>query len=587
MASLQQRSTGKDGKYKYWYIVESRRVNGKPRPITLAYLGTADKLLKRLCEQNGIYSCKSYSHGAIACFLKLSEELNIVEIINSYTVAQKSYMAEKPLRHGLTSGITLLLGAIGRICKPTSKRGWWRWAQKTSCEYLLRMSLCKMNSQHFWDLMDCIPVKNIPLIEKEITQKIIEIFKIDTECLLYDTTNFYTYISSKNDRCTIAQRGKNKQKRNDLRQVGLAMVVTQKDSIPLFHETYQGNSNDTKVFSKVLLKIKKRISELGFNIENQTIVFDRGNNSIKNLAKLERHKYYYAGALTPSDHKKLIEEAENNFTEVTVNGIKYQAYKVKKNIWNYERTVVVYISENLKAGQLAGIYQSLEKKKKNLRKIQRQLLKPKTTQHDKEKLDKKVVQLLKGQFMKDLISHEIEKDEDDRLHLNWSTNKEKLGELEDDLGFRIVMTNRHEWSTEKIISTYHGQADIETAFKHLKNRNYHGGGSHFHWTDQKIKVDQFIAVLGYQLTALMHRELKEKIKFTGSQEKMLEILNNVRLAALLEESEKKKNPKVRYILESMETEEQEVVKALKIEETHIKRPKIKGIGVYNSKQSER
>ena len=139
-------------------------------------------------------------------------------------------------------------------------------------------------------------------------------------------------------------------------------------------------------------------------------MFDRGNNSIKNLAKLERHKYYYAGALTPSDHKELIEEAENNFTEVSVNGIKYQAYKVKKNIWDYERTVVVYISENLKAGQLAGIYQSLEKKK---------------------------------------------------------------------------------------------------------------------------------------------------------------------------------NPKVRYILESMETEEQEIVKALKIEETHIKRPKIKGIGVYNSKPSER
>ena len=584
MASLQPRTTKG---HKYWSIVESRRVNGKPRGIILEYLGSADKLLKRLREGNGTYSCKSYSHGAIAVFLKLAEKLSIVEIINSYTNSQKPYMPQKPLRHGLTSGITLLLGAVGRICKPTSKRGWWSWAKKTSCEYLLRMSLCKMDSQHFWDLMDCIPGKNIPLIEKEITRKIIKLYNIDTECLLYDTTNFYTYISSKNDRCTIAQRGKNKQKRNDLRQVGLAMVVTQKDSIPLFHETYQGNSNDTKVFSKVLLKIKKRISELGFNIENQTIVFDRGNNSIKNLAKLERHKYYYAGALTPSDHKELIEEAENNFTEVSVNGIKYQAYKTKKNIWNYERTVVVYISENLKAGQLAGIYQSLEKKKNNLRKIQRQLLNPKTTQHDKEKLDKKVSQLLKGQFMKDLISYEIEKDADDQLHLNWSTNKKKLEELEDNLGFRIVMTNRHSWSIEKIISTYHGQADIETAFKHLKNRNYHGGGSHFHWTDQKIKVDQFIAVLGYQLTALMYRELKEKIKFTSSQEKMLEILNNIRLATLLEKSKKKKNPQVRYVLEELEPEEQEIVKAFKIEEVHIKRTKIKGIGVYNSKPSER
>ncbi len=34
--------------HKYWYIVESRRVNGKPRPIVLAYLGKANDLLRRL-----------------------------------------------------------------------------------------------------------------------------------------------------------------------------------------------------------------------------------------------------------------------------------------------------------------------------------------------------------------------------------------------------------------------------------------------------------------------------------------------------------------------------------------------------------
>ena len=34
--------------HKYWYIVESKRVNGKLRPIVLAYLGKADGLLRRL-----------------------------------------------------------------------------------------------------------------------------------------------------------------------------------------------------------------------------------------------------------------------------------------------------------------------------------------------------------------------------------------------------------------------------------------------------------------------------------------------------------------------------------------------------------
>ena len=34
--------------HPYYYLVESRRVNGKPRPIVLAYLGSVGTLLQRL-----------------------------------------------------------------------------------------------------------------------------------------------------------------------------------------------------------------------------------------------------------------------------------------------------------------------------------------------------------------------------------------------------------------------------------------------------------------------------------------------------------------------------------------------------------
>ena len=138
--------------HKYWYIVESRRVNGKPRPIVLAYLGKAEDLLKRLMGIGNSFKVKSYSHGAVTAFLDLGAKLDVVHIINQYVQSQRRWMAGKPLRHNLTAGITLLLAAIGRVCMPTSKRGWWNWAKTTSCEYLLRVSLAKVDSQHFWDL---------------------------------------------------------------------------------------------------------------------------------------------------------------------------------------------------------------------------------------------------------------------------------------------------------------------------------------------------------------------------------------------------------------------------------------------------
>ena len=43
--------------------------------------------------------------------------------------------------------------------------------------------------------------------------------------LAYDTTNFHTWIAFTNDRCELPQRGRNKQKRHDLRQLGLSYTL--------------------------------------------------------------------------------------------------------------------------------------------------------------------------------------------------------------------------------------------------------------------------------------------------------------------------------------------------------------------------
>ena len=46
-------------------------------------------------------------------------------------------------------------------------------------------------------------------------------------------TNFATFIDTGNGRAPIAQRGKAKQKRADLRLVGLGLVVTRDGGVPL------------------------------------------------------------------------------------------------------------------------------------------------------------------------------------------------------------------------------------------------------------------------------------------------------------------------------------------------------------------
>jgi transposase len=567
MATIQARASRGN---KYWYIVESRRVNGKPRPVMLAYLGKANDLLERLQGMTDKIKLKSYSHGAIAALLRTAEELDVCNIINSHIESKRKNIAKHPIRNNLTAGATFLLAAIGRLCMPTSKRGFYDWAKNTSLEYLLKTNLSKVDSQHFWDLMDALPVENISAIEQELLKKVFETYKIDTNSLFFDTTNFFTYIHTTNDKCTIAKRGKNKQKRADLRQIGLAMVVAKESMVPLFHLTYEGNRHDSKVFSSVVQKLKERMTFLNRDIKNHTVVFDRGNNSKKNLDLIKANGLHYVGALVPHQHKELVTEAFNCLE-------KEKIYRSKKNIWGEERTIIAFISDGLKAGQIGWIYNLLEKAKKELISLQNEINGKQLK--DKEKLEQKITKILKDKKIHDLINWSLECHEE-KYQLNYLVDEEKLKAIEDKFGIRILMTNRHDWSTEEIIKAYHGQAFVEQAFKNLKNPYHLAVRPQFHWTDQKIKVHYFICVLGYLLATLLWKQAKEKSNFTGTLDNFLDCLNNIRLGVMLEATEKRGRVKATYKLEEIAEDEGLLVKEFAIDKYHTEKRKLSGVGVY-------
>jgi len=565
--------------HKYWYIVESRRVNGKPRPVVLAYLGKAEDLLKRLHGVTTAASLRSRSHGAVAALLKVAHELDVCHTINHYIHSSRSYVAHQPKRHQLTAGVTLLLAAIGRVCMPTSKRGWWTWAKTTSLEYLLRCNLSQIDSQHFWDLMDALPIEAIPNIEQALLKKVFALYPLETDSLFFDTTNFFTYIATTNTRSTLAQRGKNKQKRHDLRQVGLAMVVSRQDMIPLFHLTYEGNLNDTRIFQPVMQGLQARLQALGMDTDKHTVVLDRGNNSQDNMAFLEQAQLHYVGALTPYQHQGLVSEAMDKLQSLTEDTSR-PVYRATRTLWQQKRTVIVYLSERLRAGQLRGLHQSLAKAEENLKALQAQLGSPSARKRNEEKPRDHIKKMLSAQFIKSLIDWSLTEGSPGRFQLHYTVKQEVLDELEARMGLRILMTDRHDWSTEEIIRTYHGQSTIEQAFKELKNPYHLAIRPQYHWTDQKVHVHYFICVLGYLLATLVHRQAKIRGGFTGCLDSLLDSLNQIRLATLLEASTTPGKAKAVYKLEHMEEEHLALLQALAIEEMHYQRPKLDGVGVY-------
>jgi transposase len=143
------------------------------------------------------------------------------------------------------------------------------------------------------------------------------------------------------------------------------------------------------------------------------------------------------------------------------------------------------------------------------------------------------------------------------------------------------MTDHHEWSSKEIVAAFCGQSTVEQAFKNIKNPYHLAVTPEFHWTDQKIRVHYFSCILGYLLASLIRREARMKADFTGTLDTLLDTLNNIRLATLLEMSGKRGKPRATRQIEEMTEDQKRLMDGLNLADVHKKPLKIKGVSVYN------
>ncbi|RPJ04648.1 MAG: IS1634 family transposase [Deltaproteobacteria bacterium] len=566
MATLQKRrSRG----HVYWSIVESRRINGKPRPVILAYLGRAEDLLKRLTE--GIpQKVKSYSHGAVAALLDLAEELEVVDLINRHLPD-----SSKEVRDGFTIGGSLLLSAVGRACHPTSKMNWYEgFAKHTSLSHLLKMSLVKLDSQHFWDQMEAVPVSVLPRIEEDLVSRVIEMEKVQLDTLFCDMSNFFTYIASTNKPCSLPQRGKNKQKRIDLRQLGLLLLVTRRDHLPLLHRIYQGNLQDRTIFKEHFQQMVQRFKALSGSLEQITLVFDQGNNSRATLRDVDG-QIHFVGAISPCHHKEIIEKANPAMSQVSIAGKEIDCYRTRTQIWDLDLTVVVYLSEKLLEGQVRGIRQNIKKLFSALDSLREKIRLPvrQGPKRTLEALEKRIRALIASHDLEDLICWNLRELAEHTFDLTFGIDENRFKTLQENwLGRRILITNRHDWSEEEIISAYWGQAQVEYAFKTMKNPFHLAFRPQYHWTDQKIEVHGFICLLAFLLSMVLYKRAKERSGFTGCPHTLFEKLSTIRLATFIETPSQKTKGRYKAVhrIEEMEEEIHALARGLDLVDKELK-----------------
>jgi len=556
MASLQRfRVKG----HSYWRIVESRRVNGKPGIRVVAYLGKADDLLARLSAAQTLL-IRSLSHGAVAALYSLAQELDVAGIIDRHLDIAGRRSRRRlppgtrlpPLRNdGLSVGQSLLLASVGRACHATSKRGFASWAATTTLGDLFGVDVERLTSQHFWDQMEQLPVETIAPIEREIISRAVERFEVPLETLLYDATNFFTFIASTNKRPELPARGHNKQKRHDLRQLGVALLCTRQDAVPLWHKVYGGQVPDAKSFTDALTAFRQRLVEMDQNLESLTLVYDKGNVSRANQTLVDTSSLHYVASFSATSQRALVTEANPGMQPVSLGEEeKLLAYRVRRTVWGADRTIVVLVSERLREGQKRGILQHVASAARWLDRLAQTLNRGKQ-RRDRTRIQHDIEARLRGrQHLRTVLKVDLFRGEKGRLALSYSFDEAALSALDhDSLGRIVLITDRHDWTTADIIRAYRGQAAVEAVFAHIKDPVHVALRPQFHWTDQKLHVHVYTCLLGYLLARLLHRRAKQTIQYPHGMERLLEDLEGVRRVTVVRPSGRNGRPRVSTQLE--------------------------------------
>jgi len=540
----------KQGGKTYYYLVESARVGGKPRIVSQRYLGSAAEIAARLSETGPGEPDRTrhLAFGDVAAVWSVLDRLGVAEIVDEVVGCRRSDAAA-------SVGTYIALATANRVVDPCSKRKFSDWWKTTAGDRWVRLPASAFDHRRFWDAMDAISEEQLRKIERRIVARMATAFDVDLSGLVLDMTNFATYIDSANDRAPIAQRGHAKQKRTDLRIVGLGLVVSTDGGIPLVSHAYAGNKPDVTQFAGLVAELVARFEALDGGTGELTLVFDAGQNSADNLELMAGSPLHFVGSLPPSDHPDLLAVAKSRYR--AVDGFAgLAAFETTKVVFGVQRRIVVTHSQNLHNKQSQGFDQTLAKAHRQLAELGARLARGKTRK-SRDGVEAEIEGILRPRWLSRVMTTSLVGESPAELRLSFATVPKARAALEAELfGKRVLFTDKAKDLAPMavIIADYRSQEAVEADFRQMKDPKVVSFSPMFHWTDHKIRVHTFYCVLALTVARLMVREA-ERAGVHMSVRELLGALAGIGETVLLYQGERGR-PRARRMLTEIDPAQQ-------------------------------
>ena len=295
--------TKRSGGFEYLQMVQSHRVNGKPRQTVVATLGRLDALKQtgeldrllrsgaRMTETGMLVSALENGNtttidakriGPPLLFERLWRDSSCRSVIEDLLADRKF---EFPVERAV------FLTVLHRIMDPGSDRAAEKWRSAYSISGMDTIDLHHLYRAMAWlgeELADqrgsgLMPRTNKDLIEEQLFAKRRSLFN-DVGLAIFDTTSLYF---EGDGGTTLGRHGHSKDSRPDLHQMVLGVVIDETGR-PICSEMWPGNTADVTTLIPVVTRLRER-----FLLHRVCIIADRGMVSAKTIATLEAEKIEY------------------------------------------------------------------------------------------------------------------------------------------------------------------------------------------------------------------------------------------------------------------------------------------------------
>jgi transposase len=401
----------------------------------------------------------------------------------------------------------LALGvAIQRACSPGPKRDLGDFLDacvpRLSC-----LPGSAFSGQAFHRVAQQVTEHDLEQAQVAISKAAVARFELSTDVLAFDTTNFDTHIDTMTPG-ELARRGHAKSKRSDLRVVGLGLLVSETGHVPLLYLAYSGNGSDQAVLGACLDGLRQLHEALDdgearLRPAQRTLVRDGGFWSPQLELELDAAGYYSLISL-PLGHKAAEEALQMAARRGAMKRLSgklshVRAARIRTAVGELDRTLVVVESEELLEGQKRGIANALRKAKVELRKLERLT---QTGRISRSSLEHRVEKALAREHLSSFVVTTISGN-DKRPTLHWHVDAALRRQLEKTrLGRRVLCTDRHNWSTGRIVHAFRGQWNVEELFRRAKKGGVVPWGPSHQWADGSLRLHTFATVLGLMLVSL-------------------------------------------------------------------------------------